>query len=1058
MIEPPFRYKNAPETAQAAEPFYALQNSLFAPQNYASNSPLQIEAAKNLLTKTITQLNLVPDLRPQVRVHALTAQNCTTTLNGRRRHNVTTPEGLAFSRYAWHSLNTWQNLIRSGGTAYVADKQTYLDISNCAGTYLIEIVAVEPHEMMAHDLPRERSLAFGLITVGKEGIVDLADFPKEYQLLPSESIARLREVLVIPTEIAFPSAQITDQLFEALFTLTGDRTIITRIVCEPEHLAYVWSIIGLGRRGFKEVNNPLERLPLKVSLERPDGRFDPQEVTIKDGVFVFDPKSPNPAFLERKATAQSLRQELWDKYAASINFPSNNLLVGLWSDRPSYGELDAFARIQDGNHVLTLNQIEEASKTFRHNLSYVDHALPPGTSHMIAVDAGFSANMLRSVENTLPEHDTAVYEECLQLWRLHGENFVHQMAMHLKPGAPFCVREIMLPDEWPAQVEMKLFEQSERSLFERYAKEAYGGKGIEYNDCADGYVQLAASEALKFALIVKNYPHDFLLEKEIAPPCFTLSELVRTLNSNGFRVDAAQVLPSEYVLRTFLANKVTFRSPGTKAPLPLATGQCEIFGERLRSKKGAVCVRRSAPLERASEHFLQSRYYVRDTNTGSQFRHVISRKDPNVYCLQIFRRISGSIALLGRQGFQRPIRDALFNEIAADGAPCDFPLDTSVRSGFTTEGLVVVPKNSESPEEAIRRFLREQLRIPEQLIPTTEQLQSAILSATHFPSDGTIDETWFSVDIELPPEAFVESLELAHSKFPSGNIVRLFDAQDIVSATKGTASSSSVLTNAAYRILLQQGLSFRSWTGNISLQEQTFSASVTPISEIHYGAHKTENVWRKVQEMPNPFFKILKASFSEYDRSGTPLVDSLGNPSAVELELATIADERNLTNNTLVLAPVIRTNNSYLLGLETVDDRPLIALRLQLSQIEIAPAMRIARDVEGYMQGTIEDRALAHFENAAHLSIVKDATGDYHKWTLSPELLVTAGATPERAYLRLVEVDAASAAGSSLRFFNLRELLDSIESIPCGHTKSIIYRSAHALGLLQTTPENLLIS
>ena len=141
-----------------------------------------------------------------------------------------------------------------------------------------------------------------------------------------------------------------------------------------------------------------------------------------------------------------------------------------------------------------------------------------------------------------------------------------------------------------------------------------------------------------------------------------------------------------------------------------------------------------------------------------------------------------------------------------------------------------------------------------------------------------------------------------------------------------------------------------------------------------------------------------------------------------------------------------------------MDDRPLLSQRLGLSHTEVVPALRVERDLKAYLNGTLEQKMFAKSEERLGLDFIRNEPEKYRSWTLSPELLVTAGATPERAYLRLVEVDARSIESSSLRFFDIRDLLKHMDAIHCEHTRSAIYRSAHALGIFDTQAESLLLS
>jgi hypothetical protein len=145
-----------------------------------------------------------------------------------------------------------------------------------------------------------------------------------------------------------------------------------------------------------------------------------------------------------------------------------------------------------------------------------------------------------------------------------------------------------------------------------------------------------------------------------------------------------------------------------------------------------------------------------------------------------------------------------------------------------------------------------------------------------------------------------------------------------------------------------------------------------------------------------------------------------------------------LAHNTLVVLPVVRTEQGIYVGIEH-RDLPAVQSFSGSSKIAVAPAWRLPSTVTHQSE-------LPHFLKGA---LERDFNlRAYKAWELGGPYFPTSGVTPEVVYPFVVEVDTGNDFDSALRFIRLGEITGKQDLLRDAHLLIATYRLAHALGAL----------
>jgi hypothetical protein len=140
----------------------------------------------------------------------------------------------------------------------------------------------------------------------------------------------------------------------------------------------------------------------------------------------------------------------------------------------------------------------------------------------------------------------------------------------------------------------------------------------------------------------------------------------------------------------------------------------------------------------------------------------------------------------------------------------------------------------------------------------------------------------------------------------------------------------------------------------------------------------------------------------------------------------------------VVLAPLRRRGVRVEIGLDD-DDLPAAQCFGGNSNLWVAPAWRLPHDVTGITQARqwIEARLGADYG-----AVVAE------RWELGGPYRPSAGLTPETVFPLAVQVAGEQPAARALTWVALDTLLDGLDELRDGPLRVVVWRAAHAPGLL----------
>jgi hypothetical protein len=258
--------------------------------------------------------------------------------------------------------------------------------------------------------------------------------------------------------------------------------------------------------------------------------------------------------------------------------------------------------------------------------------------------------------------------------------------------------------------------------------------------------------------------------------------------------------------------------------------------------------------------------------------------------------------------------------------------------------------------------------------------------------------------------------------------VRELDATQVLRACHVGGMFDARLEINIYHLLRELGRGCGPWIGApiaLSVQQHAFS-SAEPASALSPPG-------RAAFDRPTPlsrprFLSLCEGSFAEFDEAGRVLA---------EARFEYVRPKR-LSNNTLVVLPVMRVERGVFVGVER-RDLPAAQSLGGNSTIAAAPAWRLPPTVTHLCE-------IPSFLNGA-LSRDFNLRGR-RTWELGGPFFPTPGVTPEVVYPFVTEVEAVERPAATLHFIPLTELISNLELLQDAHLRVATSRLAHALRVL----------
>ncbi|MEW5854449.1 MAG: methyltransferase domain-containing protein [Myxococcota bacterium] len=644
----------------------------------------------------------------------------------------------------------------------------------------------------------------------------------------------------------------------------------------------------------------------------------------------------------------------------------------------------------------------------RPNLSYVvgdiaDPVFPPES-----LDGILDSSVLHHV-TSFNGFSLARLEQCLD-----------NQAAALKPGGIIIIRDFVIP-HGPELVHLDVsvvdgadtgpVEQlSTAALLERFAAEFRCSVNRDgpvpctrlpspHPGCARFQLTLRAAQEF---ILRKDYRADWAAELLEEYTYFTQAQFEDAFRRRGLRIVTATPIRNPWIVANRYLGRVHLHAlDGT--PLPFPPTNFLVVGEKVRAGQGVALVeKQSAAL--TEPRFLRLHSYRHKEQ--DQRLDLVERPGRTVDVLPWFER-EGQLLVVAKKGFPRPVVNACADHPNLGGAGV---------SGYITEPIAAILPDDTPPHEGIRHVLRERAGI------AADDVISSTGPITYFTSPGGVDEcvSAYLVNVREGGAGQVRD----YVPFSEVGTVRELDALQVLRACQVGGMFDARLELNIYQLLRRRGRSAGPWIGaTISPTEQSGTLPHSP-EALRPPAHGAFELVAGA----SGFLDVRQGIFEERDARGGVLVEV---PREYVLP-------KQLTRNTVVALPVVRTSSGIHVGVEH-RDLPAVQRATGSSSMAVAPAWRLPHDVTDL-------GALPAF--MARRMRVQFGAGVLRSWELGGAYLPTPGVTPEVVHPYAVEVALDAHTARALRWLSLDAFLAGLDDVHDAHLLTAGCRLAHALGKL----------
>jgi len=595
----------------------------------------------------------------------------------------------------------------------------------------------------------------------------------------------------------------------------------------------------------------------------------------------------------------------------------------------------------------------------------------------------------------------------------------------LKTGGVIIIRDFVIPDG-PEQVHLDLPETngsedgsvgelSTAALFELFARNWRSSVNrdapVPYTRMKSprhGFVryELGLRAASEFVLR-KDYRADWETEILEEYTYLTQSRFEEAFRSRGLRIVTSRPLWNPWIVQNRFEGKFHLSHIGG-GPLPFPPTNYLIVGEKVRAGAGVELFERQRRMI-SSPNFLSLRGY-RHEATG-QVKELVERPHQTLDVVPWFEN-AGQVFVFAKKDFPRPVVNACADQPR---------LNSTTNAGYITEPISAIVNSEDDEEKEVCRILQERAGFE------AEDIVNIGRRFSYYTSPGGVNERVISRLVEVCPGQKDFTFP-NYTAFTEAGSVRELDATQVLRACHVGGLFDARLEINIYRLLHELGRNYGPWIGapiDLSVQQWTFTLTdhaqvITPPPHAAFS--------QPVPLSQPQFLSLCEGSFAECDREGRILA---------EARFEYVRPE-NLSNNTLVVLPVMRTKQGIFVGVEQ-RDLPAVQSFSGSSRIAVTPAWRLPSTVRHHSE-------IPHFLKEA---LARDfSLRACQVWELGGSYFPTAGVTPEVVYPFVVEVNASKNLDSALQFIPLDEITGQPDLLQDAHLLITAYRLSHALGTL----------
>ena len=616
----------------------------------------------------------------------------------------------------------------------------------------------------------------------------------------------------------------------------------------------------------------------------------------------------------------------------------------------------------------------------------------------------------------------------------------------LKQGGVLIIRDFVVPDDAEKLIFIDLpnddgkstgeiFELSTSALFKIFARDFRSGlnlnEPVEYEklDCPLPHFSRFRT-TLRYAaefVLRKDYRDHWSPELIEEYTYFSQKDFEENFRKENLRIVVSQPLWNPWIIENRFRNKFYLSDLKGKS-LKFPPTNFLIVGEKVAENEGVWLSEKSGnDLSLNEKSFFKLKAY-RHKQTN-QIYELAERPNRTIDLLPWFETENGQIFVLAKKDFPRPIVNAQRTQPN---------LNRANHSGYLTEPLSAIinrrdaetQRNLNSERQGKQDTLFKQnsasLRLCGEILferanITEDEILEIGKPNFYFTSAGGIDERVesFLVKIatfEKPPQA-IEN----YTKFKSAGFVRELDALQILRAAHVGGMFDARLEINIYRLLQKLDRSVGAWIGaSIKPSTQSFFGALETVFEI-----ENHKAFEEIKPAENNFLRVCKSEFIETDSNDNEI-------SRGEFEYVV---PKNYSKNTVAAIPFIKTETEILVGIE-FRDLPAPQRFTGNSNLPCAPAWRIPFSVEHKFD----------LESFLREKFPKDFNASLRRiWELGGSYFTSAGITPEIVYPTAVELNMENLMKSNLKFFRLKDLIESLDEIQDAHLLISLNRLAHSL-------------
>jgi SAM-dependent methyltransferase len=595
----------------------------------------------------------------------------------------------------------------------------------------------------------------------------------------------------------------------------------------------------------------------------------------------------------------------------------------------------------------------------------------------------------------------------------------------LKTGGVIIIRDFVVPDG-PEQVYLDLPETDGReaggvgelctsALFELFARNWRSSVNrdgpVSFTRTESGRrgfvrYKLSLRAAAEFVLR-KDYRADWEAEILEEYTYLSQSEFEKAFRSRGLRIITSRPIWNPWIVQNRFADRF-YLSDMDGRRLPFPPTNYLIVGEKVRAGSGVELSERQGRAIQ-SPGFLSLKAYRH--RASGQLMELVERPHRTLDVVPWFES-AGQVFVFAKKDFPRPVVNACMDQPR---------LNSATFSGYITEPISAIVDASDDTGREVYRILQERAGFgAEDIINIGEEF-------SYYTSPGGVNERVVSRLVEVRPRQTPFSFP-NYTPFTDAGTVRELDATQVLRACHVGGMFDARLEINIYRLLRQLGRKPGPWIGapiNLSVQPSTF----TPPDHLQLITPQPLAAFDQPEPLSEPeFLSLREGDFAERDNEGRPLAEA-----QFEYVLP-----RRLSNNTLVVLPVVRTERGVFVGIEQ-RDLPAVQSFGGSSSIAAAPAWRLPLTVKhqseilSFLEGTLDRDFRLRTCRA---------------WELGGPYFPTPGVTPETVYLYVVEAKLDEAFDSTLHFTHINDLTNRLDLFHDAHLLIAACRLVHALGSL----------